>query len=99
MPFADNAQLFSAVKALVDAWCDRRCLNALRLALRGYPLSSPLTDGWGDLLLALQDVRAFARTELTDSEQATLDECIRTVERVVYRPLGPIKSDGRPGHN
>jgi hypothetical protein len=60
-------------------------LKALRAILPGYPLSSPFTDGWGALLTALQDVRAFAHSELTDAERAALDECIRTVDRVVHR--------------
>jgi hypothetical protein len=81
----NNAQPLDIVQALVASWCDRRCLKALRAILAGYPLSSPLTDGWGDLLKALQDVRAFARDELTEAERATVDECIRAVERVVYR--------------
>jgi hypothetical protein len=85
MPITDNATLFGTLGGLVDAWCDRRCLNALRAILAGYPLSSPLTDGWGDLLTALENVRAFARDELTDAERAAVDECIRTVERVVHR--------------
>jgi hypothetical protein len=86
MPFADNARLFGALRALVEGWCDRRCPKALRAVLRGYPVSSPFTDGWGDLMIALQDVRAFAPDELTNAECATLDDCISAVERVVHRP-------------
>jgi len=76
---------FHTIQGLVEAWCDRRCLRALRNVLQGYPLTSPLGDGWGELLKALQNVRAFARDELTRGEMKTLDECIRVVERVVYR--------------
>ncbi len=85
MPFNDDAHLFNTLQTLVEGWCDRRCLKALSRILRGYPLSSPFTDGWGDLLIALQDVRAFARSELTDEERAAVDECIRAVDRVVHR--------------
>ena len=85
MPHTNQTHLFDTLRSLVDGWCDRRCLTALRAILRGYPLSSPFTDGWGDLLVALQDVRAFARHELTATEQATVDDCIRAVERVVQR--------------
>ena len=81
----DNAQLFGALDGLVAAWCDRRCLRALRAILRGYPMSSPFTDGWSDLLTALQDVRAFAASELTDAERTSLDECIRVVEQALHR--------------
>jgi hypothetical protein len=76
-------QLFASLRHLVESWCDRRCLRALRAVLRGYPLVSPLTDGWGELLLALQDVRAFTRDELTEDERQSVDDCIRTVERTL----------------
>ena len=82
----DNKQLFSSIQGLVEAWCDRRCLRALRNVLRGYPLVSPLTDGWGELLISLQDVRVFARDELTVDEQNRLDDCIRAVETALHRP-------------
>ena len=84
MPFIDSAELFNAIQTLVEGWCDRRCLNALSRILRGYPLSSPLGDGWGNLLLALQDVRAFAQSELTDADRTVVDECIRAVDSVVH---------------
>ncbi len=81
----DNAELFQTLQSLVDAWCDRRCLGALRAILRGYPLFSRLTDGWNELLVALQDVRAFARGELTEAERASVENCIRAVDSVVHR--------------
>ena len=81
----DNEKLFSSIQRLVEAWCDRRCLRALRYILRGYPVVSPLGDGWGELLLALQDVRAFARDELIAEEQKLLEDCIRTVDGAVHR--------------
>jgi hypothetical protein len=81
----NTSQPLDTVQALVAGWCDRRCLKALRAILAGYPLSSPFTDGWGDLLRALQDVRAFARDELTEAERTTVDQCIRAVERAVSR--------------
>jgi hypothetical protein len=64
----DNKQLFDSVQHLVESWCDRRCLRALRTVLGGYPLVSPLGDGWGALLIALQDVRAYAKDGLTAEE-------------------------------
>ena len=79
----DNQQLFSAIRLLAETWCDRRCFMALRFLLRGYPMVSPLADGWHELLVALKDVRAFARSELTDTELQTLSECIVAIERTV----------------
>ena len=81
----DNKQLFSSLQQLVEAWCDRRSLRALRNILRGYPLVSPLGDGWGELLIALQNVRAFARDELTAEEFKVLEDCIRAVDTALHR--------------
>ena len=70
---------------LVDSWCERRCLSALRFILQGYPLSSGLTDDWANLLKALEDVRAFSREDITDGDSKTLGDLIVFVQRVVYR--------------
>ncbi len=77
--------MLESVAALVDSWCERRCLSALKFILQGYPLSSGLTDDWGNLLKALEDVRAFARDELTEEETKTVGELIGFVSRIVYR--------------
>jgi len=81
----DNKHLFSSIQGLVEAWCDRHCLRALRNILQGYPLVSPLGDGWGELLIALQNVRAFARDELTAGEIKVLEDCIRAVDSALHR--------------
>ena len=85
LPIETNEQLVGTLRSLVEAWCDRRRLRALGTVLRGYPLTSPLADGWGELLLALKDVRAFACAELTGDERSSVDECIRVIERAVHR--------------
>lgn len=74
-----------SLAALVDSWCERRCMLALKFILQGYPLSSGLTDDWANLLKALEDVRAFARDELTEEEAKTLGELVVFVQRIVYR--------------
>ena len=73
-----------SLAALVDSWCERRCLSALRFVLQGYPLSSGLTDDWTNLLKALEDVRALERKELTEGEAKSLGELIVFVQRIVY---------------
>jgi hypothetical protein len=77
--------ILESVKILVDAWCDRRCLLALRFILQGYPLSSPLTDGWAELLKALEDVRAFAKGKITEEETQVVHQLIGAISRIVYR--------------
>ena len=81
---ASNVELFRTLDELIAGWCDRRCLRALRAILHGYPMPSLMSDSWGELLKALQDVRAFARDELTETERRVVDECIRTVDGAVH---------------
>jgi hypothetical protein len=81
----NEQELFQTLQKLVEAWCDRRALQALRCILRGYPLVNRLTDGWADLMMALKDVRAFARQEITREEAKSIDECIRVIELAVNR--------------
>jgi len=85
MKIENNQQLFSMIQQLIDAWCDRRCLRALKAILRIYPPPPVLTDDWGELLIALQDVRAFARDELTIDERGAIEDCIRAVDSAVHR--------------
>lgn len=80
----NNSELFATINELVESWCDRRCLNALRAILKAWPpIGLPLTDSWHELLVALQDVRAFARGETTEAEKTRLDECILVVDRML----------------
>jgi hypothetical protein len=81
-----NEQLFQEVRGLVETWCDRRALRALRHILHGYPVASPLTDGLAELMIALKNVRAFAAEEITAEKLSTIDECVRVIGRAVYRP-------------
>lgn len=82
----ESAESFhESLAALVDGWCERRCLPALRHILRGYPLSSGLTDDWANLLNALEEVRALAGDELTNEEMQIVGDLIGQVSRVIYR--------------
>lgn len=79
----NSHEVITAVRALVDGWCDRRSLTPLRFILLGYPLASPLTDGWGLLLESLQNVRAFAKEDLTDQELNEIGRIIGAVDRLI----------------
>ena len=76
-----NEELFKVIRSLVEAWCDRRCLSALRRILAAYPLSTLSTDSWCELGIALQDVRAFARNELTGPELELVNDAIIEINR------------------
>ena len=80
-----NHEFFAALRALIEKWCDRRCLKALYRILGAYLSFNGLTDSWGELRAALQDVRAFARTELTPDELREVDDLIRAADRVLHK--------------
>jgi len=82
-PNPEAPTLLKRVDSLCNAWCERRCLGALRYLLPAWPLTSPLTDGWGELGIALQNIRAFARNELTPQELSELEQLIRDVDHIV----------------
>jgi len=46
-------------------------------------MPSQLTDSWGELILALQKVRAFARNETTADEKVLLDKCIFSIDTLL----------------
>jgi hypothetical protein len=82
---SDNNAFFAALRALIEKWCDRRSLIALNYILGPYLAFNDLTDGWADLRVGLQNVRAFARTELKPDELEELDELIRVVNKAISR--------------
>lgn len=81
----DTKPIFQEIDKLVGGWCDRRALIALRCILQGWPMSSPLTDGWIDLHKALEEVRAFAADEITEQELKRVNNLITGVAKVAYR--------------
>ena len=80
-----SEQIVGHVSQLVEAWCDRRALRALRHVLPAWPLSSGLTDDWGQLLQALHDVQAFAKDDLTPEELQNASRLIAEVQHLIER--------------
>jgi hypothetical protein len=81
----DAVEIQAQVSILIDSWCDRRCLNALREILAGWPIGSGLTDDWARLGESLKSVRALAREELEEGEIETVERLIADVDRLVFR--------------
>jgi hypothetical protein len=71
------------INELVDRWCDRRDLWALRRILSGWPRVSGLTDEWAQLMEALRSLQEDRR--LPPDELATIERVLVDVERIVYR--------------
>ena len=78
-------EVIEVVGTLVDRWCDRHALAPLRHIVRAYPLISGLTDEWAELLVALENIRAFCRDELPPREEDEVERCISAIQRLVYR--------------
>ena len=64
---------------------------------RVQSLGSPLGDGWGALRIALQDLRAHAKRELTAEEFETLEKCIRALDLALHRRHGESEVELRIG--
>jgi hypothetical protein len=75
-----TAELAAAVDELVDQWCERRSLRALRQILVAWPSPLRLTDDWGQLREALRNVLAFARPELSSDEIGAVEEAITAID-------------------
>ncbi len=78
-----RVHLQRTVDGLLERWCQRHCLDGLRLVLPVWPLVSPLTDGWGELLSALRQVELLPGGTLTADEQQAVCDAKRFVEQVV----------------
>ncbi len=72
---------------LVERWCDRRALDALRHILEGWP-NLGLTDGYAQLADALSHVRSLARRDLTPTEEELAGIAESTIRMMLRRRLG-----------
>jgi hypothetical protein len=73
-----------AVPKLIDSWCERRALSCLRHLLPSWPHNG-LTDGVAGLKTALENVRPFARDELTDDEKIIVSRAIQALDTALAR--------------
>jgi hypothetical protein len=78
-----RVHLQRTLNGLVEGWCQRHCFEGLRLVLPVWPLVSPLTDGWGELLRALRQVELLPGGTLTADEQQAVHDANRFIEQVV----------------
>ena len=95
-PTHTDQELFAALRWLAEAWCDRRAFAALRIFLPAYPIPDAPAENAADpgqpnpveaLVIALKDVRAFAREDLLESEHLLINDCILVLDR----KLNPVR--------
>jgi hypothetical protein len=80
----DNSEFFATMKNLIDDWCARRALAPLARLLPAYLAFNGLADSWGDLLDALEGVRASCRDGLPETDLAIVGDLIRAAEKAIY---------------
>jgi hypothetical protein len=85
MTIGDNAEFFALLRSLIDVWCDHHALKPLSRVLGPYLAFNGLTDGWGEILSALKDVRVLCREEISEAELETVGALIRAAERALHR--------------
>jgi hypothetical protein len=75
----------AVLRKLIYAWCDRRCLEALKYVLPAYLSFNGLHEAWSSLYNALRDVQAYAGYELTEAELEEVSSLIGVATQVVFR--------------
>jgi hypothetical protein len=81
-----NARNADALMAqLVDAWCERRALEPLRVILSCYPRVNGLTDEWDALAAAFKTVRVRFASQLPAQELEAVIGLQQLAESIVYR--------------
>jgi hypothetical protein len=80
-----NQEFLNALKGLIDGWCDRRSLAPLARVLSPYLGFNGLTDGWGELAVALKSVRALDGDQILADDRAVLDDLIRATDVAIHR--------------
>ncbi len=71
--YPDNETFFADLRGLIDAWCERRCLQPLGVILPAYNSYNGMTDGWGELLRALKTVSLLRDALLSDEQDVVSD--------------------------
>jgi hypothetical protein len=81
--YTSNDEFFRDMRALIEAWCDRRCLHALATLLPAFTSFNGMTDGWGELHIALKRL-PLSKDELSCDERETVADLKRAAEKAVH---------------
>ncbi len=77
----DAIQLGEKIHFLIDRWCERRELQALRRLPNGQASINGLTDGWIEMRDELRTIRAKDKAVLKNDEMDVVIELIQDIER------------------
>jgi hypothetical protein len=78
------------MRALLDAWCDRRALAPLRIVLPHYPMPNGFSEELDDLVRALRTVRAQIGAALPTTEFDQLVSLLHTAENALHKTTGNV---------
>jgi hypothetical protein len=84
--YHSNDEFLSALRALIEQWCDERQFAALSQILPAYLAFNGLSDGWHLLCSSLKATRGLGREAFSDADWSVLSDLIRAADRVVYPP-------------
>jgi hypothetical protein len=79
-----NREFLEALKGLIYGWCERRSLEPLASVLSPYLGFNGMTDGWGELAIALKRIRALDGEQLTSGERAVVEDLIRATDVAIH---------------
>jgi hypothetical protein len=79
-----NQEFLDALKGLIDGWCERRSLGPLARVLSPYLSFNGMTDGWGELAIALKSIRALDGDQLSTKERGVVDDLIRATDIAIH---------------
>ena len=79
-----NQEFFDALKGLIEGWCERRSLGPLARVLSPYLSFNGMTEGWGELAIALKSIRALDGDQISTQERETVDDLIRATDIAIY---------------
>ena len=82
--FRSNDEFLTALRRLIYKWCDERRLDALCRLLPGYFAFNGMTDGWGELVVALKSVRGLGAKSFNQTDWEALNDLVRAGERALY---------------
>ena len=83
MEFHSNQEFMTALRTLIDRWCDERKLGALSRILPGYLGFNGLTDGCYELLNSLKATRALGHEHFEPQDWDLLSDMISTVDQML----------------
>lgn len=85
MEFRSNEELFSALRAMIDRWCDDRRFGPLSTLLPGYLAFNGLTDGWATLYESLWSLRAYGPDSFSESDWELIHDLTVVADKAAHR--------------